>query len=158
MSGVLVTMAHALAVVVVLGSGIAAGVLFAVAVSVVPALRDLPPDRYVQVHQLLGRNWDPTMPIIVLGSTAGALALSVLGTGALTRLLFALGAVALFASSMVSHLRNVPLNRQVKRLDPALPLPADWRDPRPEWRRWHLLRTALAAFAFVAIASAVVRL
>jgi uncharacterized membrane protein len=149
-------MAHTLLVVVILGSGITAGVLFAVAVSVVPALRDLPPDRYVQAHQLLGRNWDPTMPIIVLGSTAGAFALSLLGTGALTRALFAFGAAMLFASSMVSHLLNVPLNREVKRIDPAGPVPVDWRDPRPEWRRWHLLRTALAASAFVAIACAAV--
>src|SRR5205814_8735355 len=46
-----------LRIAVLLGSGVTAGVLFAVAVSVVPALRDLAPDRYVEAHQLLGRNW-----------------------------------------------------------------------------------------------------
>jgi uncharacterized membrane protein len=149
-------MNEGLRVMVLIGSGITAGVLFAVAVSVVPALRDLAPDRYIQAHQLLGRHWDPTMPIIVLGSTAVDGALAVLAPQPVTRLLFGLGAGLLFASSMVSHLLNVPLNRQVKKLDHAAPLPADWSDPRPAWRRYHFVRTTLAALAFLANAAAAV--
>ena len=149
-------MNETLRIAVLLGSGVTAGVLFAVAVSVVPALRDLAPDRYVEAHQLLGRNWDPTMPIIVLGSTAADALLAVIAPQLSTRLLFGLGAVLLFASSMVSHLLNVPLNRTVKKLDPRAPLPADWSDPRPAWRRYHLWRTTLAALAFLANAAAAV--
>jgi uncharacterized membrane protein len=134
----------------VLGSGLAAGVLFAVAVSIVPALRDLPPDRYIQAHQLLGRNWDPVMPIIVLGATvADALLALFVGTGA-SRVFFATGAALLLGSALVSQFRNVPLNREVKRLDPHAGPPPGWRDPRPQWRRWHLVRTSLAGLAFVA--------
>ena len=55
---------------------------------------------------------------------------------------------------MVSHFCNVPINRQVKRLDPDR-LPADWRDPRPLWRRWHTLRTVLAVLALLLNAIAV---
>ncbi|MDH2427216.1 DUF1772 domain-containing protein [Sphaerisporangium sp. TRM90804] len=139
---------ESLTVAALLGAGTTAGVLFGVAVSVVPALRDMPPGRYVETHQLLGRHWDPLMPVIVLGTTAVDVALSLLAGDLTSRVLFGLAAALLFASSMVSHLLNVPLNRQVKKLDPALPIPSGWQDPRPAWRRWHTLRTLLALAAF----------
>lgn len=62
-------MSEVLGVLALLGSGITAGVLFAVALSVLPALFAMEPGTYVHAHQLLGRNWDPAMPVIVLGST-----------------------------------------------------------------------------------------
>lgn len=145
-----------LTVVALLGSGTTTGVLFGVAVSVVPALRDMTPDRYVEAHQLLGRNWDPLMPIIVLGTTGVDMLLSFLADGAVARLSFGCAAALLFASSMVSHLLNVPINRKVKALDPAAGLPPGWQDPRPAWSRWHRLRTALAAAAFAVTALAAV--
>lgn len=135
-------------VLVLLGSGTTAGVLFAVAVSMVPALAAMPPDRYVYAHQLLGRNWDPTMPLTVVASTLGDVALAIWSDGGRVRVLHTAAAVALVAVSLVSHLCNVPINRRVKGLDPER-MPADWADPRPLWRRWHLLRTVLA---FVALA------
>ncbi|MFE0021558.1 DUF1772 domain-containing protein [Amycolatopsis sp. NPDC059021] len=135
------------------GSGVTAGVLFAVALSVLPALFAMPADRYVYTHQLLGRNWDPTMPVVVLTSFALDVLLAVLGDGS-SRLLFVLGAVLLLGVSVVSHFCNVPLNRGVKKLDPER-VPADWVDPRPVWRRWHLLRTGLAIAALVLNAVAV---
>ncbi|ALG10906.1 DUF1772 domain-containing protein [Kibdelosporangium phytohabitans] len=132
-----------LGVLAVLGSGVTAGVLFAVALSVLPALFRMPPDRYVYSHKLIGRNWDPTMPLIVLGSTALDIALVFLVPGGTPRLIAVVGAVLMLGVSAVSHLCNVPINRQVKKTDPAN-VPVDWRDPRPLWRRWHLLRTVLA--------------
>ncbi|MFB4306677.1 DUF1772 domain-containing protein [Actinomadura sp. GTD37] len=147
---------NALGVVALSGSGITAGVLLAVAVSVVPTLRAVSPPLYVRIHQLLGRNWDPTMPLIVLTSALTSLVLAVIADSGAARLLFLAGAVLLVAVSGVSHLLNVPLNRQVKGLDPDAPLPADWRDPRAEWRRWHLLRTALAIAAVLVNATAAV--
>ncbi|MET8005465.1 DUF1772 domain-containing protein [Nonomuraea glycinis] len=145
-----------LTVVALLGGGVTAGVLFGVAVSVVPALRDMTPGRYVEAHQLLGRNWDPLMPIIVLGTTGVDLLLSFLADGTGTRWAFGGAAALLFASSMVSHLLNVPMNREVKALDPAAALPPDWQDPRPAWSGWHRLRTTLAAAAFALTALATV--
>jgi uncharacterized membrane protein len=137
----------ALGVLAVLGSGLTAGVLFAVALSVLPALFRMPPDRYVYTHQLIGRNWDPTMPVIVLGSALLDIALAITATGT-ARLAAIAGAVLLLGVSAVSHLCNVPLNRQVKRIDPTR-IPPDWQDPRPLWRRWHLLRTVLAVAGLV---------
>ncbi|MET8869448.1 DUF1772 domain-containing protein [Nonomuraea sp. NPDC004580] len=143
-----------LAVAALVGSGVVAGVLFAVALSVLPALFAMPADRYVYTHQLVGRRWDPTMPIIVLTSMVLDIVLAVL-TRAEPAALFATAAVLLLGVSVVSHFCNVPINRVVKSLDPDK-VPPDWRDPRPLWRRWHLLRTALALLGVTVNAVAVV--
>ncbi|MDH6129100.1 DUF1772 domain-containing protein [Kitasatospora sp. GP82] len=141
-------MTAALGVLALLGSGVTTGVLFAVALSVLPALFAMPTSTYVYAHQLLGRNWDPTMPAIVLGSTLTDILWAVFGGGPV-RGPAAAAAVLLLGVSAVSHLCNVPINRRVKAVEDPQRLPADWTDPRPLWRRWHLLRTALAAAALV---------
>jgi uncharacterized membrane protein len=139
-------MTEVLGVAALVGSGVTAGVLFAVALSVLPALFAMETGTYVYAHKLLGRNWDPTMPVIVLSSTLVDGVLAVVADGA-ARVLFAVGAVLLLGVSGVSHLCNVPINRRVKAItDPAV-IPADWEDPRPLWRRYHYLRTALAVVA-----------
>lgn len=143
----------ALAVLVVTTSGVVAGVLFAVALAVLPALFAMPTDRYVYTHKLVGRHWDPTMPIIVLSSAVLDILLAILGPAGPPRTLFIVGVVLLIGVSVVSHYCNVPINRRVKVVDPD-DIPADWRDPRPLWRRWHLLRTALAVLAVAVNAAA----
>ncbi|MCX2923030.1 DUF1772 domain-containing protein [Streptomyces sp. NEAU-W12] len=146
-------MTEVLGVAALIGSGLTAGVLFAVALSVLPALFAMETGTYVYAHRLLGRNWDPTMPVIVLSSTLadGVLAVAVTGTA---RPLFAAGAVLLLGVSGVSHLCNVPINRRVKAItDPAV-IPPGWQDPRPLWRRYHYLRTALAVLALTVNAAA----
>ncbi|MFD9963253.1 anthrone oxygenase family protein [Amycolatopsis sp. NPDC058986] len=143
-----------LAVLALVGSGVVAGVLFAVALSVLPALFAMPVERYVYAHQLLGKRWDPAMPVIVLCSTAVDIALAVLADSGAAAL-FAVAAALLLAVSVVSHFCNVPINRVVKSLDPEH-VPDDWWDPRPLWRRWHFLRTVLALLAAVVNAIAVV--
>ncbi|GAA3041702.1 DUF1772 domain-containing protein [Streptosporangium longisporum] len=143
-----------LSVAALVGSGIVAGVLFAVSLSVLPALFAMPADRYVYTHQLVGRRWDPTMPILVLSSVIVDVVLAVL-TRAEPAVLFATAAVLLLGVSVVSHFCNVPINRAVKSLDPD-EVPPDWRDPRPLWRRWHLLRTVLAVLGVTVNAVAVV--
>jgi uncharacterized membrane protein len=145
-----------LGVVAVLGSGVTAGVLFAVALSVLPALFAMPPDRYVYSHKLLGRNWDPTMPIIVLSTSIVDIVLAFLVPAGPAKALAVVAAVLMVGVSGVSHLCNVPINRQVKTLDPE-EIPDGWQDPRPLWRRWHVLRTTLA-IAALAVNSALIAL
>jgi uncharacterized membrane protein len=142
-----------LAVLVVVTSGVVAGVLFGFAVSVLPAFFVMPAGRYIYSADLIGRNWDPMMPIIVLTSFAVDVLLAVIGPGGRTVSLFISGAVLLAGVSVVSHYCNVPINRTVKTIDPDN-IPADWRDPRPLWRRFHLLRTALAVVAVAVNAAA----
>lgn len=141
-----------LSVVATVASGVVAGVLFAVALSVLPGLWAMPADRYVYAHQLIGRHWDPTMPLLVLTSAGVEVALSLLVPSP-AAVLYGVGAGLLVCVSIVSHFCNVPINRRVKTLDPEH-IPADWRDPRPLWRRWHLLRTCLAVAAALVSAAA----
>ncbi|MEV0980886.1 MULTISPECIES: DUF1772 domain-containing protein [unclassified Streptomyces] len=147
-------MTEVLAVAALLGSGVTAGVLFAVALSVLPALFAMETGTYVYAHQLLGRNWDPTMPVIVLSSTLVDVVLAVIAGGT-ARTLFVVAAVLMLGVSGVSHLCNVPINRRVKAITDPSVIPADWQDPRPLWRRFHHLRTALSVLALAVTAAAV---
>jgi uncharacterized membrane protein len=132
-----------LSLVSLLGSGITAGVLVAVAVSVGPALASIPAEQYAPLHELLGKGYHPTMPILVTATLLADVALAVLAPTAAARLILVLAAALVVGVQAVSHLGNVPINRQVAKVGPA-GIPAGWEDPRPEWRRWHLTRTAMA--------------
>nr|WP_221308862.1 DUF1772 domain-containing protein [Nocardiopsis mwathae] len=118
------------------------GGFFAVAITIVPALNAMPPDRYVYTHDLLGRYSDRVMPFLVLGSAVLGIALAV-STAGTARWSFALAAACMAGVMVVSRTRNVPLNRQVKRLRPE-DIGPDWNDPRTRLRDWHLVRTVFA--------------
>lgn len=145
-----------LGVFVLVGSGLTAGVLFCVALSVVPAFIGMPPERYVELHKLVGRRFDRVMPAVVLSWT---LLDAVLAAGghrpADSRVLFALAAVAGCGVMAVSQLGNVPINRRVK-IMPAGAVPAGWADPRSRWRVLHLVRTYCAVLGLVVNACALV--
>jgi uncharacterized membrane protein len=134
------------------GSGLLAGVLFGIAVGVLPAFAGLPVDRYVEVHRLLGRDFDRVMPLIAVIATLADIGL-VVTTTAWARYLFLAGAVLQLGVSAVSQLGNVPINRVVRSL-PASGVPAGWADPRARWRHFHLLRTSFALLALAANAVA----
>jgi hypothetical protein len=94
------------------------------------------------------------MPIVVLSCTTADVALAI--TAPESRGWYVAAVVLLASVSVVSHFCNVPINRRVKTLDPDN-IPADWRDPRPLWRRWHTTRTVLALAALVMNAVAALR-
>lgn len=147
--------ASVLSVLVVLASGLVAGVLFGVALANVPSLAQMTPRQYVFTQQLLDRRFEPTMPLLVFGSIAADVVLVLLSDGLRRPVLFAAAALLLGGVAAVSQFGNVPLlAARLRGLDPEA-LPADWRDPRDPWRRWHLLRTALAVGAVVATAAAI---
>lgn len=137
-----------LRIVVLTCSGIVAGVFFAVTVSVVPALAALPAGRYVEVHRMLGKGYHPTMPLIVMLVLAGDLALAFVAPATVPVALPVTAMVLQVGVQAVSHLGNERLNRSVRTADPDVLGPA-WTDPRQAWRRWHLIRTALALAVFV---------
>jgi uncharacterized membrane protein len=142
-------MREALSVLVLLGSGTTMGVFFAVAVSVAPALATMPPARYIETHRLLGRGYHPAMPIITNVTMLSGFALAIMANEPAARWLFLTGAVLVIGVQAVSHLGNVPINRTLQQSGTA-PDASTWTDPRPRWRSWHLLRTALAVAAFAA--------
>jgi uncharacterized membrane protein len=144
-----------LGVVVMVTSGIAAGVLFSVSLSVVPAFFALAPDRYVEMHKLVGRRYDKAMPPIVMTALAADVALAAVTGDAVARSLFAVAALLGAGVVMVSQFGNVPINRQVKSLAPG-DVPAAWRDPRSRWRALNLIRTSFAMLGLAVSASALV--
>ncbi len=140
-------LSNALTVASVMASGVIAGVFLALAVSVLPALSAMPPAQYVQAHRLLGQGYHPLMPVLVGSATAADIALAALLPGTSVRVLAAAGAVALAGVMAVSQFGNVPINKVVHATSA---ITAGWADPRPAWRRWHLVRTAMA-FAALAL-------
>ncbi|MFG3549061.1 DUF1772 domain-containing protein [Streptomyces sp. NPDC047725] len=138
----------------VIGSGIVAGVFFAVAVSVLPAVQTLPADRYVELHRKLGEGYHPVMPLVVTVGVLADLVLLFLADDGAARALFGTALLAMVGVQVVSQFGNVPINKRVHALDPAA-VPADWQDPRLPWRNWHRLRTAFALVALAVNAVAV---
>ncbi|WP_067491185.1 DUF1772 domain-containing protein [Actinomadura hibisca] len=138
---------------VLVSSGLAAGVLFTHAVGVWPALQAMAPGQYVAAHKLVGRAYDPMMPILVLSSTLADTVLAVTASG-VAQPLYGVSALLLAGVALVSQTQNVPINKRVKALDENA-MPADWADPRRRWGRWNLARTALALAAFVGNVTAV---
>jgi hypothetical protein len=133
-----------LSAVALAGSGLTAGVLLAVAVSLVPVFLALSPAHYVRAHKVAGRYFDRFMPPTVLITVLVDVVLAVRTGGAL----FAVAAVALAGVSVVSQFGNVPVNRVVKAL-PDGEVPGDWHDPRRRWQRLHWCRTGFAAAALL---------
>ncbi|WP_308249856.1 DUF1772 domain-containing protein [Sphaerisporangium fuscum] len=149
-------LAEVAGVAVLVGAGIVAGVFVAVAVSVLPTLIAMPADRYVETHRMLGKGYHPLMPLLVNATMLLDIALAIALRGA-PRVSFAVAAVLLLGSQFVSHLCNVPINRSLHEID-VTAIPSDWNDPRPVWRNWHLLRTAIALAALVATGAGAVLL
>jgi uncharacterized membrane protein len=132
-----------LAIISMVLGGAVAGVFLAVAVSVIPALWEMPASGYIEIHKVLGEGYHPIMPIICTAALGADAALVFLAPPDSSRVLFGAAALLVLGVQAVSHLGNVPINRHVHGVDPAA-LPANWTDPRREWRYWHWLRTVLA--------------
>ncbi|MEV4875834.1 DUF1772 domain-containing protein [Streptomyces cyaneofuscatus] len=134
-----------LSAIVLTGTGIVTGIFVAVAVSVGPAMSAMERGTYLRTHALLGKGYHPLMPILVNVVTLSGFALAWLA-GSPGKVLFPLASVLLIGVQAVSHLGNVPINRSLS----GLAADGPWEDPRPLWRAWHRLRTALAALALAA--------
>ncbi|MFI6847834.1 anthrone oxygenase family protein [Kitasatospora sp. NPDC050467] len=148
-----------LAPLVVLLNGLAAGVLLGTQLGGWPLLAALPPDRYVHAHAFFATRYDPLMPICLVGTLAGDLALAAGGSGTAARLL-CLAAAALAAVTIaISLTKNVPVNKWIQGIDPDN-LPENFADldPRAVWGPWNRRRSLLAILAFVANCAALAAL
>jgi uncharacterized membrane protein len=140
-----------LALVGLVCTGTAAGVFVAVALSVIPALAALPMPQYAEMHRRLGKGYHPVMPIVVLVALLAEGGLAATATSGAARAAAATTAVLLMGVQAVSHFGNERLNRAVRELAAGRGV-NDWRDTRPLWRRWHLIRTVSALLAFTSAA------
>lgn len=131
-----------------LGNGVGAGVMLATVLGVVPMFLALPYERYVWSVQFLWPRYDPFMPALNGLTFVLDLVLIAAAPHRAAQALFGAAAVLLAAVMVISIVKNVPINRYVKSLDPGAK-PEDWpsRDPRVRWRDWNLARTVLAIVA-----------
>ncbi|MFE9470352.1 DUF1772 domain-containing protein [Streptomyces griseofuscus] len=136
---------------VVLLNGLGAGVLLGTQLGGWPLLAALPPDRYVHAHAFFATRYDPAMPICLLGTVVGDLALAAGGQEAAARLLYLTAGVLAAATVTISLAKNVPINRWIQGVDPGR-LPENFAevDPRPVWGPWNRRRSVLAILAFAA--------
>jgi uncharacterized membrane protein len=141
---------HALSWMFLLLSGILAGTLFTVHMAIVPTLTALPGERWVQVHTLLDKRFDPTMPRINMVSLVICAALVLLADGGPAKVAFALGGLFTVGVAVVSEAYNVRMNKHLEKWDPEA-LPPDWLGLRARWASANLVRTV---FAIVGFASA----
>jgi uncharacterized membrane protein len=137
-----------LAVLPTLTNGVAAGIMLATVIGVVPLMVASPYSQYVRMVQFMWPRYDPTMPILNGLSLVIDVVLAVVQPAA-ARPWYLLAAALLAVVMAISITRNVPVNKYVSRLDPAQE-PAEWArvDPRLRWQRWNLVRTVVALIAF----------
>lgn len=133
---------------VLLLNGLAAGVLFGTQLGGFPYLASLPADRYVNAHAFFGTRYDPAMPICLVGTIACDVALAIGAPVAGARTLFAVAALLALVTAAISVIKNVPVNRWMRTLDPDN-LPGDFaeRDPRKVWGAWNRRRSWLTIAA-----------
>jgi hypothetical protein len=124
-----------------------AGVLFAVETAIVPAVGALPGERYVQVHRLLDRRFDPLMPRVNKVALAICVGLVVLAGGVGPRVAIALAGVCIIGVAVVSEGWNVRMNRVIDGWNPEAP-PTDWSRVRARWALANRVRTLLAIAGF----------
>jgi uncharacterized membrane protein len=134
---------------VLLANGLAAGVLVGTQLGGMPLLEALPPARYVHAHAFFSTRFDPFMPLCLLGTVLGDIVLGIVAGTA--NALFLAAAAGASASMVISLVKNVPVNKWIRTLDPAS-LPGDFaeRDPRRDWGGWNRARTYLVVLAMAA--------
>jgi uncharacterized membrane protein len=132
---------------VIVASGTVAGTFFAVAVSVFPALMTMPPQQYVRTQRRLGEGYHPVMPMVVSSVLVGDVLLAVFTDSGQQRAVYVAAVGFFVAVPLISQYGNLPLNKAIQAAD-RNGVPEGWNDPRPSWRRWHLIRSV---FAFVAL-------
>ncbi|MFI5495822.1 anthrone oxygenase family protein [Actinoplanes sp. NPDC051859] len=141
---------------VLLTNGLAAGVLLGTQLGGFPLMAALPVDRYVHAHAFFSTRYDPFMPICLLTTTVGGVALAVVAPTPGAWALHLLGAALAGVTVYISLTRNVPINRWVRDLDPdRLPAGIDYVERRRTWGRWNSLRSWLTVAALVVNCAAV---
>jgi uncharacterized membrane protein len=116
-------------------------------------LRSLPAKEYVHAHAFFATRYDPFMPVCLVLTVLGDLALGVFTATSTVavRALFLVASALAVATVVISLVKNVPVNKWVRALDPAH-LPGDFaaRDPRRNWGGWNRARTVLCTLALAA--------
>jgi uncharacterized membrane protein len=153
-------MEHILQLVVVLFAALATGGLMVNWVGLGRAMSRLTVSSYVEFHQATNHTFDPYMPIVVVGSILGGIALAIFSPGihSLSSKLAIAGSISYVAVLAIALSTNVRINNQIERWSVQSP-PADWTSIRARWIRFHILRTlfSLPGLIFYVLACLVSR-
>ncbi|MEV0597525.1 DUF1772 domain-containing protein [Nonomuraea cavernae] len=127
----------------------AGGLVFTV---LAPSLRSLPGSAYVRYWQALNTDYRRAMPVLLLTCLVLLLATCVMSysRGQLVFWLAVTAALLLVATIVLTLTALDPLNQLADSWDADQP-PAGWADVRLRWWTLHLVRTAMATVAFVAL-------
>ncbi|WP_409055260.1 anthrone oxygenase family protein [Streptomyces sp. SYP-A7185] len=146
-------MLNALEVVTTVVVGVMVGVEFAVAFVMNPILNALPEDSSQLGHAHGGRMLGAVMPVWYIGSLALVAIWAVAGWHhAGTGLVVAAG-VLLIISVVMSIVLLVPINNRNKTWTPDN-RPADWKQQKDRWLRYHYARVAVIIAAFTLLVAA----
>ncbi|WP_265865082.1 DUF1772 domain-containing protein [Streptomyces sp. SKN60] len=139
-------MLNVLAPLLLLANGLAAGVMLGTQLGGFPYMASLPVNRYVYAHAFLGQRYDPTMPICLIGTVVLDAVLAITAPDPTAQLLFAVAGFLTATTPVIAVTKNAPVNRWMRTLDPD-DLPADFKDPRPEWGAWNSRRSWITLLA-----------
>jgi uncharacterized membrane protein len=135
------------------GSGLVAGGIVAVAMAVVPAEGTLPAREYAQWHTPFAHHMDRYIPVVAVATILIGIGLAFLHTGWRERGLVLAGALLIVSIAVISETGNVPMNREIAAWGPETPL-AETQRVRERWRRLHVYRTVAALLSQAAFAAA----
>ncbi|MER5265418.1 DUF1772 domain-containing protein [Actinosynnema sp. NPDC002837] len=133
-----------------LATGLYAGLCFGIAFN--PGVATMSPSAYVSYWQAVNRDYGRFMPpLFVVGMLASS-AVAVLSYRKDATVLVAgiLAAVAMLAGIVITVTTLVPLNVLADSWVGSIP--DSWAAHRDSWRRFHLIRTVVAAAGFAAAA------
>lgn len=147
----------------------AAGLLFAFAIVVMPGIRNLNDREFIRAFQVIDnviQNNQPIFMLVWIGSILALLAAVVLGVGQLNsaeRLLIIFAALAYFLGVQLPTVRvNIPLNNQLQTLVVDAMNETEHREARsafePRWNRWNSIRAAIASITSVLLIVLLLRL
>lgn len=137
---------------------LAAGLLFAFAIVVMPGIRSLNDREFIRAFRVMDRviqNNQPIFMLVWVGSVVALVTSAVLGIGQLDgaeRLLIIFAALAyLLGVQLPTVTVNIPLNNKLQTLDVdamnETTQKAARKDFEPRWNRWNSIRTAFASLA-----------
>lgn len=137
-----------------------AGFLFAFAVVIMPGIRHLDDASFIRAFQVIDRVIQNNQPIFMLmwvGSVLSLIAAAVSGlwtpSGTDRLLLIAATLVYLLCVQVPTATINIPLNKQLQKLEPSTMSETMRRRARddfePRWNRWNVIRTACASLTSI---------
>lgn len=138
-------------------AGIAAGTWVVAQRALVALRRELPPQGSIHLHTVTSREIDRYMPPCTAAATVSGLLILVLGLtpDRASTLWTAAGCACLAGASLLSILRNMPINRRIASW-PAGTVPAEYPELERKWIQGNLGRTLLGLVGFASYVLAVI--